>query len=428
MRFAHNKPLLLAITAALIVSLMMLSAFSTPTPDPMQTDVIFKEDFTDNSNKWNIGSDENSESVIEGGKLKIHIQRPSDDSSFFKFFTPPASAEDVDISVDATFTKGAPENAAYGFNCRYKDKDNRISLVIKPSGTFTIQKMLNGKWTVLTYWSISGLINRKTGETNNIRLVCSKEHVTLYINDSLAADVVDTDKSLAGGSFRLTAGSYGSNKEDKNPVEMSFDNLVVRKPQAWKAPSGVLFLEKFDKANNNWSLVTQKTDWGYSDQITGGQLVMNFDKANAWNYKRMPIQMINVDMSFDVILKKGAVDDASMGALCRSIDNDNYYAFRISFDLDGVGYYFLGKRVNGTSEKLIDWTETSAVKAGIGKTNRIRVVCSGSDLELYANGQSLFKTKDTSLTFGGPALTASRFEEEDTPVSVAFDNLEVKHP
>jgi len=40
----------------------------------------------------------------------------------------------------------------------------------------------------------------------------------------------------------------------------------------------------------------------------------------------------------------------------------------------------------------------------------------------------LFKIKDTSLTLGGPALTASRYTEEDKPVAVAFDNLEVKYP
>lgn len=209
---------------------------------------------------------------------------------------------------------------------------------------------------------------------------------------------------------------------------MSFDNLVVRKPQAWKAPSGVLFSEKFDKTNDNWSLTTKKTDWGYSDQITGGQLVMNFEKPDTWKYILTPIQLSNVDMSFDVILKKGAQNEASMGAVCRASNGDNFYEFTTNFDLDGVGYYLLGKKVNGTYEKLIDWTESTVMKAGIGKTNRMRVVCSGSDLELYVNGQSLFKTKDTSLTFGGPGLSAGRFEGDGAPISVAFDNLEVKYP
>lgn len=428
MKFTQKRPKLYAISAVLIAVLMLIPVGTTTATALQQGDVILEDDFSDNSNKWNVGEEEKSASVIEGGKLKVQIQRPADGSNYFKFFTPPVSAEDVDISVDAVFTKGVPENTAYGFNCRFKDKDNRISLVVKPSGIFTIQKQLNGKWTVLAPWAYSALINRKTGETNNIRLVCSGEHVTLYINKSLAADVVDTDKSLAGGSFRLTAGAYTTNKEDKNPAEMSFDNLVVRKPQAWKAPGEVLFTEKFDKVNNNWNLVTQKTDWGYSDQITGGRLVMNFEKPDAWNYKYVPIQLSNVDMSFDVILMKGAEDDAAFGALCRASDGDNFYVFRFGFDVDDVGYYYLAKEVNGTYEVIKDWTETTAITAGIGKTNRMRVVCSGSNLELYANGQSLFKIKDTSLTLGGPALTASRYTEEDKPVAVAFDNLEVKYP
>ncbi len=426
MKFKHMRPKLYAFSAVLIAALMMLSAGSASAAALQQSDVILEDDFSDNSNKWNVGTEEKSASVIEDGKLKIQIQRPDDGANTFKSFTPPVSAEDVDISLDAVFTKGAADNASYGFDCLYKDSNNRISLVIKPSGTFTIQKMLGGKWTVLIPWSISGLINRKTGATNNIRLVCGGGHVTLYINNSLAADVVDSDKSLAGGSFRLKAGSYGSNKEDKNPVEVSFDNLVVRKPQAWKAPSEVLFSEKFDKANNNWNLTTKKTDWGYSDKITGGQLVMNFEEPDAWKYIFTPIQLSNVDMSFDIIEKKDA--EAEYGALCRASGDENYYQFVISFAEDGTGYYFLGKNVNGSYETIKDWTQSNVVNAGVGKTSRMRVVCSGSDLELYVNGQSLFKTKDTSLTLGGPALMAQRYEEGDAPVSVAFDNLEVKYP
>ena len=428
MKFTHLRPKLYAFSAVLIATLMMLSAGSASAAALQQSDVILEDDFSDNSNKWNTGFTEKTESIIEDGKLKIKIQRPDDGANTFKSFTPPVSAEDVDISVDAVFSKGAPENTAFGFDCRYKDGENRISLVIKPSGIFTIQKMVGGKWTVLIPWSNSGLINRKTSVTNNIRLVCGGGHVTLYINKGLAADVVDTDKSLAGGSFRLKAGSYGSNKEDKNPVEMSFDNLVVRKPQAWKDPSGVLFSEKFNEANDNWILVP-KSDWGYSDQITGGQMVMNFEKPNAWKFKFTPIQLANVDMSFDTILKKGALNDASTGALCRVTDGDNYYDFAIRFDADGTtGYYYLGKKINGTYETLIDWTESSAITVGIGKTNRMRVVCSGSDLELYVNGKSLFKTKDTSLTLGGSAFIVNRYAEDDTPVSVAFDNLEETYP
>lgn len=425
MKFAHSRSMLYAIIAVLIPVLMLYPAGSASAAVLQQSDVILEDDFSNNANNWNIGTNDNVTSTIENGKLNVQIQRPSDGSNYFQTYYPSVSAEDVDISVDAVFTKGAAENTAYGFNCRFKDKENKISLVVKPSGTFTIQKMLKGNWTILTPWSYSGSINRKIGETNNLRLVCTKGHIILFINNNLAADVMDTDKSLAGGSFRLSVGAYGSNNDDKNAVEVSFDNLVLRKLKAWKAPIGVLFAENFDKANDNWKLTTPKTDWGYSDQISDGQLVMNFEKPDAWSYKLTPIQLSNVDLSFDITLKQG---DASYGAMCRVSNNDNYYAFDLSFDADGIGYYFLGKNVNANFVTLIDWTASKAVKAGIGITNRVRVVCSGSDLALYVNGQPLFKKKDTSLAFGGPAMSATVFEDSAMPVSVAFDNLEIKYP
>jgi len=432
MKSKHSKPHFFAFTVLLIISLMMLTAFSTfiDEPDqtvdePEQSDIIFQEDFADNSNNWNVGSGENSESVIEDGKLKVESQLIPDIWNH-TFFTPPVSEEDIDISVDTEFMYGAPENSIYGIACQYKDEQNYIWVVIRPIGTFSIQKQLKAEWTYLARWTPSGLIDQAIGATNNMRVACSEGHITLFINGILAADVVDT--SLSGGSFRLSSASNLNNKDDTSPVSMGFSNLVVREALAWEAPSGVLFSESFDKANNNWNLVTEKTDFGYSDQIQGGQLLMNFDNPDAWFWKPLPIQLSDVDISFDATLKEGALSNASFGALCRITDEDNFYDFSYSFDDDGVGYYLLGKNVNGTYETLIDWTESTAVKAGIGITNRIRMVCSGSDLELYVNDKSLINTQDTSLTSGASALQASRYDTDEGPVSVAFDNLEVKYP
>ena len=178
--------------------------------------------------------------------------------------------------------------------------------------------------------------------------------------------------------------------------------------------SEFVFEEGFADNSNSWNLVTEKTEYGYSDQIQDGQLVMSFEQEG-WNGKSLPIQLSNVDMSF-------TPSNASFGALCRAIDNDNYYILR----LDGDGYYMMGKMVGGEWEELIEWTQSAAVKLGIGETNRIRVVCSDSDFELYANDQLLIKTQDTSLTTGEAALMASHFDVDDGPILVAFDNLEVK--
>ncbi len=216
-------------------------------------------------------------------------------------------------------------------------------------------------------------------------------------------------------------GAYANNLNDKNPVAVSFSNLVARKPQAWSRPTETLLSDSFDNNNNNWDIFDEN---GNSAQVENGQLVMKIKDADSV-YRIWPqMALSDVDMSFDVIIQEGTQANVGFGTACRYVDNDKHY----SFNVDGDGYYTLKKKVNGTTETIVDWTASTAIQPGVGVTNRIRVVCSGSTLELYANNQLVVSSQDTSLTAGGFALQAGRFAIDDAPVSVTFDNVEVKYP
>jgi len=201
---------------------------------------------------------------------------------------------------------------------------------------------------------------------------------------------------------------------------------VATEAPATEAPmpkaGDTLLSESFDNNDNEWGLFEED---GYSAQIQDGQMVMKFMEPDYYSYS-LPKgnNFSNVDISFDVVVQEGAQDNAWFGAMCRYTDESNYY----DFNVDGDGYYGLWKVVNGETETIIDWTESTAIKPGIGETNRIRVICSDSALELYANDQLVFSKQDTTLTAGKFSLQAGRYEEDDALVSVAFDNLEVKVP
>lgn len=437
MKSTHNKSPLFALMALVIVASMVLAACGGPAaeaptsaetapaalevPAQPQSDVILEENFADNSNNWDIGSKESSESVIEDGKLKVKSQIPAEGYSH-TFFTPPVSAENVDISVDIEFSDGAPENGVAGVVCQYKDDDNYIWVAINRDWGYTIQKQVNKEWTTLVRWTISALIHQESGVANHLRVVCNDGHIALFINDGLVADTVDT--SLSGGSFRLDAASRAENMDDTTPISMSFSNLVAHEPQAWEAPAGILLSDSFDNNSNAWNIY-DKDEYGRSSQIQDGQLILRFENENSNVEKGLPVQVSNVDMSFDATIKEGALSDASYGATCRktySGDQSSYYEFEIN-----NGGYRLEKNTAGAWETMVDWTNSTAIKSGIGETNRVRVVCSGSTLELYANDQLLISMQDESFVSGYSAIAARRYKDDNAIVSVTFDNLEMSY-
>lgn len=404
--------------AAPIAEPAVPEATEIPTTEPAQPElgaIIFEETFTDNSNNWSLSSNDDVVSVIEDGKLT---------GRFFTFgstwkYTPPVSAEDVDISVDIELVAGNPQNVRYGVYCKYIDKDNSIFVAITPQGSFTIQKRLNGEWIPLVGYTNSALIQQGVGMVNNLRVICNGEHVTLFINGSLAADVVDT--SLSGGTFYLMANPTLQDEDDQNPVVVSFDNLVVREPLPWQPPAGVLLSDSFDNNDNAYYLNDPGSN-GF--HIQNGKLVMTTDQPDDSWWTSLQVQLTNVDVSFNATIQEGEQSNAWYGVMCRRVDENNYYDFVIA----GGGWYFLQKQVNDSWETLVEWTSSPAIKVGIGETNHIQVICSGSNLELYANGEQLFSVQDTSIVSGGYVLEAGRYDNDAATVSVAFDDLEVKYP
>jgi hypothetical protein len=386
------------------------------TPMPTLGEVVFEDKFADNSNNWYVGKDKDTESIVEDGKYKVRILVPNNN---FYWFASPLSVSDVDMTLDAEFAGGAPENAAYGLLCHYQDDGNYYRFRIAPDGSYTIDKSVNKETSVLADWTKSNAIKQGVGETNQVHVICNANHLVLYINDNFVADVMDT--SLSGGSFQLMVGAYTNNKDDKNSIEVNFSNLTVRKPLAWERPTNTILSDSFDNNNNKWD-VFQETDG--SGQIENGQMIMKVNAEDSIYRIWTGTTLSNVDLTFDATIQEGDPANVAFGAACRYTNNDNYY----SFNMDGKGFYILTKKVNKNPATLVDWTSSPAIKTGVGETNRIRVVCSHNILELYANDQLLVSSMDTSLLAGGFALQAGRFKKDGKPMSVGFDNVEVKYP
>ncbi|MFN8486347.1 MAG: trypsin-like peptidase domain-containing protein [Caldilineaceae bacterium] len=112
-------------------------------------------------------------------------------------------------------------------------------------------------------------------------------------------------------------------------------------------------------------------------------------------------------------------DDLEYGVLFRYVNADNYYFFAIS----SQGSYRLSKLVDGESEELIGWTDTSIIHPGKGAVNQLGVLAEGAHFSLLINEQVVAQMDDDSFTSGQVALVAGNFDQPNA--HVVFDHLTV---
>ncbi len=113
------------------------------------------------------------------------------------------------------------------------------------------------------------------------------------------------------------------------------------------------------------------------------------------------------------------------GAICRYVDDQNFYIFLIS----GDGYYAIGKYQSGFSQvQYLTGTDpnffvpSDSINQGVA-ANQLRVRCVGNQLSLYVNGDLLQTVEDSTFIEGDIGLVAGAFE--DGRVVIEFDNVRV---
>jgi len=182
---------------------------------------------------------------------------------------------------------------------------------------------------------------------------------------------------------------------------------------------GVLFEDDFSSTSDRWA---QQTD---SDGITDyyqDSYRIKVDLEN-WYFWTNPGEnftdtRIEVDMT-----KIGGPEPNEYGVMCRFVDDFNYYFFTLSSD----GYYSIAKYVDDNFSNLGTEAPEFSDAINLGETtNKLRADCVGSTLSLYANGQLLLQTTDTSFSSGDVGLVVGSFDEPG--VDILFDNLIVRDP
>jgi len=193
-------------------------------------------------------------------------------------------------------------------------------------------------------------------------------------------------------------------------------NIVLPAPTV---PAWPLVLEdKFDDPQSGFS------DGSYEGSryfYEGGRYGIETIGANliSWtshgSYFRLAMEV--------TVVAEGQAGEAAL--LFRKEGENQFYAFSVSTD----GRYRLRKMFQSGAdgwETLLDWSESPHLETGVA-ANRLQVVCMGSEMSLYANGQYLTTVRDSSYAGGQIGLAVGTFADEDRALFY-FDDLRVYVP
>jgi len=197
--------------------------------DPIETadenGLLYFDDFSNDDSGWYYNGDPSAFAAYEGGGYRIVVTQETS----AVWAVPGRLFTDVRIEVSADKKSGDDDNF-FGLMCRVQgstDTANFYLLMISSDGYYGIAKRVNGGELILVgqeKMQFSNAINLGSG-MNQVRADCVGDTLSLYANDVLLVEVVDSD--LTTGQVGLLAGTFsvpGTN--------ILFDDLAIYAQQS----------------------------------------------------------------------------------------------------------------------------------------------------------------------------------------------------
>jgi hypothetical protein len=160
-----------------------------------------------------------------------------------------------------------------------------------------------------------------------------------------------------------------------------------------KASQALPIYDDFSDPNSGWDTFTQDFgDGSYED----GEYSLCVKKAKWWVYD--PCSWIEPLSNFtaEVDVRKLSEEAGGVGGLNFRYSQDknmhNYYAFVVRPDNSSCKII---KCIHDKVYTVKEWLQLDYIKKGM-ESNRLKVICWGSQIEVYVNGNKVDKVEDTS--------------------------------
>jgi hypothetical protein len=212
------KPFRLFYSFLPVLILSACASVSIPTALPANPgDILYQEQFEDNTTGWDRVSNDNGIMDYDGGGYRILIQQPG----FNLWSTPEKNFSDVRVETDVTKLNGPDENRA-GLMCRYQNGDYYF-FIISSDGFYAIGKFIGGNTLLLGQTEMQSSEFIQVNEMNHVRADCVGDTLSFYVNFNEVAVVQDSD--FPSGDVGVVAGAFS-----EPGVDVLFDHFVVIQP------------------------------------------------------------------------------------------------------------------------------------------------------------------------------------------------------
>jgi hypothetical protein len=203
------------------LALFFLSACASVPVPPVSTanpgDVLYQEQFENNTTGWARIANDNGIMDYDGGGYRILVRQPQ----LNVWSTSEQNFGDVRVEADVIRLNGPDENRM-GLICRYRGGDYYF-FMISNDGYYVIGKFIGGMTLPLGQSEMQASDAIQTGTMNHLRADCIGDKLTFYINFTEVASATDSD--FPSGDVGVLAGAFS-----EPGVDVLFDNFVVLQP------------------------------------------------------------------------------------------------------------------------------------------------------------------------------------------------------
>jgi hypothetical protein len=213
-------------------------------------------------------------------------------------------------------------------------------------------------------------------------------------------------------------------------TEPSSPSTLEAKPVVIETSSNVTTTEAnpvtinddFSNSNSGWG--RSSDDWS-EYAYEGGEYSISIKGRESYGYHLNSVSGKLEDFTAEVDVRKlsQGTDDAAAGIVFREQRGQGKYSFYVFWVDSNSGTYAIHKYINNVwAPDLKDFTPSNYINGG-ANTNRLKVVCKGNQIEVYANDYKLATVTDTSLTNGFIGLAVETFTSSNAHYH--FDNFKL---